>query len=149
MKKWYIIALLAYNFLVLFLLISGSSLLITIIPGLEAFPAGNLFTWLFMVALPLNFIVIANSKGLRPENISSKGFYMITGISLIFGVLWGIMGRLTTGNWQFNISSETSYPELRNQIFWIYSYTVPALPFLALIWLWITRLLRRKQPNQT
>lgn len=148
MKKWYAAALLIYNLLVIYLLISGSSLLLKAIPGLEVLPFGNLLTWMFMFALPLNFIVIANATGLKGNTIASKGFYWFTGIALILGLFWGVMARLITSNWQFIISGNLPHQTFRVQVFWFYSFAVPILPFVGLIWLWLIRLLTRSKDKK-
>lgn len=141
LKKWSLWTLVLFNMLIIWLLISGHEILIYKLAWLHGLPFGNLLTWLFMIAFPLNFMAIAAALGMKTKSVAGRGFFIITGVALTAGIIWGVFARLITGNWQFVVSSEFSGHELRLQLFWIYSFAVPALPLAGLLWFWVVRLI--------
>lgn len=143
--KWHLLILGAFNIFVFWLLLSGSEILIREVSWLKGFPTGNLLTWLFLIAFPLNFMVIAAALDVKFRSLAGKGFFILSGIAIALGICWGVFARLLTTNWQFVVSNELSFPELRMQLFWIYSFTVPVLPIVGTMWFWIARIFSHRK----
>ncbi len=146
-RKILLLITLALLFLAVFLLITGSPLLLTEFPEGSGFPLGTLIVWLGMTALPL--VILTGFSGLyRPKTRQQKVWHRLLLGFLFLAICWGGIGYLLAGNWAYNFSG--SSPTFRGsseagRYFWIFSYATVALPLLFLIVFGIFQFVRRRR----
>ena len=143
-KVLFLIAL-ALLFLVVFLLTTGSPLLLTELSEGSGFPVGTLITWLGITALPL--LILTSFSGLfRPKTKQQKAWHLLLLGFLLLAISWGGIAYLLAGNWAYSFSG--SSPSFRgsseaSRYFWIFTYATVALPLLFLIVFGALQLVRR------
>lgn len=121
-KKPLLLLSLAIQVLVLFLLATGSGLLLEPFFG-TSLPWGNFLTWLLLTLFPLNFLVIRRST--RVHSVPLRVFYALVYLGLILGFFWPFVSRILTGNWAASFNGQ----DTKRQIWDYYTYAAALAPF--------------------
>ena len=129
---------------VLILLITGSFLLATVIPG-TSIPLGTLLTWAGMISLPLT--LYWGIKELREP--STKGNTILSKflrILITFGILWVPISYLLSGNFSFTFSEKETFQggQMAMRWFWYLSYGIGVGTILTLILYWMLSVWNKK-----
>lgn len=146
-RKVLLLIALALLFLAVFMLITGSPLLLTELSEGSGFPLGTLIAWLGMIAIPL--VILTGFSGLyRPKTRQQKAWRRLLLGFLLLAICWGGIGHLLAGNWAYTFSG--SSPSFRGsseagRYFWIFSYATVALPLLFLIVFGVFQFVRRRR----
>lgn len=144
--------ILFFLFLIIFLasailLITGSSVLVYSLNGV---PAGTPITWLGLFSLAA--LVYLGFQNLRnPTNSTYRILNWILRANIILAVLWAPICYFLAGNASFNFSEKATFQggQLAMRIFWIFTYTLAAIPILILIFHWLIALFRSIRNKRT
>jgi len=138
---------LAFLLLAVFLLLTGSPLLLIELLEGSGFPLGTLIVWLGMIAIPL--VILTGFSGFyQPKTRQQKAWRRLLLGFLLLAICWGGIGYLLAGNWAYNFSG--SSPSFRGspeagRYFWTFSYATVALPLFFLIVLGVFRFVRQQR----
>ena len=129
----------------LYLLVTGSSILLLSLSDSSYIPLGTFTTWFGMIALPLLFYF--SIRGFRePQTTIEKVFALLLKILIILAVLWMPISYLLAGNLSntFTEKAEFQGGQLAMKIFWYFSYSVVAAPLILILFYGIFTMIRRK-----
>ncbi len=119
----------------LYLLVTGSSVLLISLSDSSNIPLGTFITWLGMIALP--FIFYFSIRRFRlPQTRTEKVFSQILKLFIALAVLWVPISYLLAGNISntFTEKAEFQGGQLAMKIFWFNCYFTVAAPiFLAFV----------------
>jgi hypothetical protein len=129
----------------LYLLVTGSSVLMLSLSGSKNIPLGTFTTWLGMIALPLIFYF--SSKGFRePQSKTARVFALLLKILIVLAILWVPISYLLAGNISNTFTEKAGFQggQLAMEIFWINSYLTAAAPIVLAIAFGFYALFRKK-----
>ena len=115
----------------LFLLASGSPLLVLSLSDTMGLPLGNLTTWLGMLALV--FMIWFASAGLRqPRTVSDRVYRRIWFVLLVLAVSWPFVSYALAGNWSYSFRRRDVFQGSGEAATWFfrYSFTAVLLPLV-------------------
>ncbi len=124
-KTYYFIQ---FVFLIVFIpgvviLTNGLDFLIAPIFKNAKFPIGNAITWIMLTIFPSFFF-----QWFRRGKRNGKLYLLLTTIALIFGLSWGIISYIFSGNWQYSFADSTNF------ILWlVYTALIIFLPLISLV----------------
>jgi hypothetical protein len=128
----------------LFLLATGSELLVVPFLGLEHVPWGTPITWAGLVSL--SGLVYQAVPALRkPENRFVNVLSILLKITLVLAILWGFVCFGLAGNWSYSFSEKATFQggQTAMMLFWYFSGALAVLPILVLLLHGLGRLIRR------
>ena len=143
-KIGFIVSLIIFV-LSLYLLVTGSSVLMISLSESSNIPLGTFTTWLGMIALP--FLFYFTMKRLRePESKTDRVFALLLKILIILAVLWIPISYLLSGNMSntFTEKAEFQGGQLAMKIFWFNSYFTVAAPIVLAMFLGVYSLFRKR-----
>lgn len=129
----------------LYLLATGSSVLLISLSNSSYTPLGTFITGLGMIALP--FVFYFSIKGFRkPQSKTEKVFALLLKILIALAVLWIPISYLLAGNISntFTEKAEFQGGQLAMKIFWFNSYFTVAAPIVLAIVFGVYSLFRTK-----
>lgn len=128
----------------LFLLVSGSPVLLRPILAGSEFPCGTLIAWVGLASLPLSMLL-----NIRPLREASSRIYKVYKMVLmgftLLSLCWGIVSYLLAGNWMFSFGDSEKFqgsPEAFF-IFILYTAILVSLSLLILLIHGIHQLIHR------
>ena len=133
---------LAVTSLVLYLLFTGSSVLLFKITESPYLPAGTPITWLGLIGFTAVFLF--GFSRLKTTNSKALKFcYTLFRIAFILAVLWLPLSIGLSGNLSNSFGEKLSFQggQMAMKIFWINSYTPVLLPLTASIFYLIIKLI--------
>ena len=139
-----IVSLITFG-LSLYLLITGSSVLMLSLSDSSNIPLGTFTTWLGMIALP--FIFYFSIVRLRePESKTDRVFALLLKILIFLAVLWIPISYLLAGNMSntFTEKAEFQGGQLAMKIFWFNSYFTVAAPIVLAMVFGVVSLFRKR-----
>ena len=113
----------------LWLLVTGSPLLLLTVSERMGLPLGTPVTWMGMVALVL--MVRFGFAGLRsPVSRADRVYRSLWRLSLALALLWPLAGYGLAGNWAFMFSAGEGFRggQVAMRLFWFNSVAVVVLP---------------------
>ena len=129
----------------LYLLVTGSSVLLISLSNSSNIPLGTFITGLGMIALP--FVFFFSIKGFRkPQSKTEKVFALLLKILIALAVLWIPISYLLAGNISNTFTEKTEFQggQLAMKIFWFNSYFTAAAPLVLGIVYGLYSLFRKK-----
>ena len=145
-RKTFFFISLTMCLLVLFLLVTGSSVLTKAIDPNGKVPAGTLITWIGMISLPSTIY-----WGVYPLRKPKGSIYTVLSvlirICIILCILWVPISYLLAGNLSFSFGEKTSFQggQLAMRWFWRLSYGFVIAPLVVLLAHWPVKLFNIKQ----
>ena len=142
-RKIYFFSALILTSGVIFLLITGSSLLTIALDNKQTIPLGTYITWTGMISLPLT--VYWGIKELRkPSRKLNRILSEFLKIIIILGILWVPISYLLTGNLSFSFSEKESFQggQIAMRWFWYLSYGIGLGAVAILFTYWISLLFK-------
>lgn len=120
---------------VLFLLLTGSELLLLPLFAEPYLPLGTPATWFLLIAFPINFLWLSRKPA--PRNGLERLARGILWAALAMGVGWGVAGYFLAGNWAFNFTNAAG----RSYIFWSYIKVMAGADLMGMTalgvgWIW-------------
>jgi hypothetical protein len=118
-----------------YLLATGSPVLLLEAFGLSELPLGTLITWAGFVSLPVATI-LAFHQFLSQESRLSKAANSVMMVMLTLCGSWGFVGFGLAGNWAFNFSNRSDSFQgsvSAARAFWIYSVSTVAITLVTSI----------------
>ena len=144
-RKIYFFSALILTSGVIFLLITGSSLLTIALDNKQTIPLGTYITWTGMISLPLT--VYWGIKELRkPSRKLNRILSEFLKIIIILGILWVPISYLLAGNLSFSFSEKESFQggQIAMRWFWYLSYGIGLGTVTILFTYWISLLFKRE-----
>ena len=144
-RKIYFFSALILTSGVIFLLITGSSLLTIALDNKQTIPLGTYITWTGMISLPLT--VYWGIKELRkPSRKLNRILSEFLKIIIILGILWVPISYLLAGNLSFSFSEKESFQggQIAMRWFWYLSYGIGLGAVAILFTYWISLLFKRE-----
>lgn len=129
-----------------FVILGSGSPLLTIALGDTGIPAGNLFTWAGMIALPLS--IYMGARELRsPTSKLNAVLSAILKVVLILAVFWMPISFLLAGNLSFIFSERDSFQggQTAMKLFWLLSYGIGIAAISVLLMYWIIKIFRKSK----
>ena len=142
-RKIYFFSALILTSGVIFLLITGSSLLTIALDNKQTIPLGTYITWTGMISLPLT--VYWGIKELRkPSRKLNRILSEFLKIIIILGILWVPISYLLAGNLSFSFSEKESFQggQIAMRWFWYLSYGIGLGAVAILFTYWISLLFK-------
>ena len=142
-RKIYFFSALILTSGVIFLLITGSSLLTIALDNKQTIPLGTYITWTGMISLPLT--VYWGIKELRkPSRKLNRILSEFLKIIIILGILWVPISYLLAGNLSFSFSEKESFQggQIAMRWFWYLSYGIELGAVAILFTYWISLLFK-------
>ncbi|SFR52348.1 hypothetical protein SAMN04490243_2581 [Robiginitalea myxolifaciens] len=145
MRKIYLFTCLLIIAIVLFFLITGSSVLMIALDEAGSLPLGTLLTWLGLIAVPLA-IYWGNQSFRKPEKPAEIWFSRLLKFAIVLAILWVPLAYLLAGNLSFSFRGQEEFrgSDRASIWFWRLSYTTVILPVLILLSHWIYTIFRKK-----
>ena len=128
----------------MFLLITGSSLLIEPLYNGSSVPLGTIITWGGIISLPLS--IYWGIKNLRnPKTHFNKLLSILLKATLFFALLWVLICYFLAGNLSFSFTETDTFRggQLAMKWFWRISYATCVGPILILIIYWLSLLFKK------
>ncbi len=135
---------LAATILVLYLLFTGSSVLLFQIIESPYLPAGTPLTWLGLLSFTTAFLL--GFSGLKSANSKAIKFcYMLFKIAFIMAILWLPISIGLSGNLSNSFGEKTAFQggQLAMKIFWVNSYLPVVLPLISTLLYLIIKLIKK------
>ena len=132
-RIFFYISLLSF-FSSLYLLITGSSLLIYTLDKDCSIPLGTFITWGGIISLPLTLYL--GIKKLQKPIIKYHNYLSILlKVTILLSFLWAPISYLWAGNISFSFTKKETFRggQLAMEIFWNFTYLLPILNILLLI----------------
>jgi hypothetical protein len=128
--------------IIVYLLFTGSDLLLLPVFRTPIYPLGNFLTWFLFILFPLTVKHFTRLDFQFPYSWTGKVLHYMLHLSLVMGVLWPLVGFFLSENLENTFNSDLRYQDLRSTGFWIYTFLAPGLSLLALLFLLGVRLVR-------
>ena len=128
---------------VLFLLITGSPVLTYAVDSSGKIPSGTPVTWLGLISFPA-LILLGVSSIKHPGDKFYVFLKRLLILTFILAILWVPVCYLLAGNLSFTFSERAEFQggQSAMKLFWIYTYSIPALSLTVLILHWLNLLVR-------
>ena len=119
---------------IIFLLVSGSSLLTISLNASNSFPSGTLITYIGLISLPCA-IYFGSKKIRNPENKPYRFLSKFLKTGIFLALLWLPVSYLLAGNFSFTFSQKNTFQggQLAMKFFWYFTYSPPILSVLILL----------------
>lgn len=145
-RKIYFYCALILTICVIFILVTGSSLLTIALDSHESIPFGTLITWTGMISLPVTIYwgIKELRKPSRKLNRILSGFLKVI---IVLGILWVPISYLLAGNLSFSFSEKETFQGGQDAMkwFWGLSYGIGLGAILTLISYWISLLFKKNK----
>ncbi|GMQ24875.1 hypothetical protein Aoki45_15570 [Algoriphagus sp. oki45] len=145
-RKTYFFVFLILTCCVIFLLITGSPLLVYPLDKGGLIPLGTFITWIGMISLP--FSVYWGAKELRqPTSRFNMILSVVLKLLILLGILWVPISYLLAGNLSFSFSEKEVFQggQTAMKWFWRLSYGIGIGSCLVLISFFVSSLIFKKR----
>ena len=135
---------LSITIVVIFLLLTGSSVLLISIVNDANVPLGTFITWLGMICLPLS-IYWSHKQFSEPNNTFRKALKTVLRILIVLAILWVPICYGLAGNISFTFTEKSTFQggQSAMKLFWYFTYGIPIAAVLVLFIHFITILFNR------
>jgi hypothetical protein len=143
-RKIWFFGSLVVTFLVLILLVTGSSLLTLALDSDNSIPFGTFITWAGIIALPLS--IYWGVKALRnPHGVLNTILSRVLIGSIVLAILWVPISYVLAGNLSFSFTEKETFQggQAAMRWFWRLSYGIGVGAIVTLVVYWISLLFRK------
>lgn len=143
-KIWFFSSIMV-TLAVVYLLVTGSSVLTIALDKANTIPLGTFVTWAGMIALPLS--IYWGTKKLRKPTTKLDFFLgKLLSVIILMAIVWVPVSWLLAGNLSFSFSEKETFQggQAAMKLFWGYSYGIGIGALLVLFTFWISLLFRSK-----
>lgn len=140
-RKILFLAAILTALMVIFLLLTGSSLLVLALDKEKTIPLGTFITWAGMISLPL--AIIAGIKEMRkPTRTFNSVLSVGIKLTLLLAILWVPIAYLLAGNISFSFTERASFQggQQAMKLFWYLSYGIGIASISIVLLYWISLL---------
>ena len=146
LRKTFAIISLSAFLICVYLLVTGSQILVKPLYKGSGLPCGTIITWIGLIAFPAS-VLFGIKKILDPDKSILRILNIVIKVNILLGLAWGFISYYLAGNWAFTFTPQNDFRGSTDASLYFFSFTlvIAILPLICLAVFLVHSLISRLQ----